>query len=431
MDFIEGCINSALEKSAATTGADATTTEDDVKKPPGVDVGSDTKFFDSTTAPPSPTSSQASWASHPWDDDEHWDDYQKYLDHNCVFVEEEGEEVYLFPSVWSVWTRTHPRWYGKARRSGGRRTTTRPNKKRRVPRRVRDKRLRRALRRKRLARSARVGGRRRRSPTSFRGGGDAPEGDQGTGEEAEQGPVQVEEQETGEETGDDPMVSGAQAEPAPPITGGRTKRLRRAARHGDELRPAAHTSTLRHLHPEMEAGCTVYGVETVPGLAKMLTGLTEDPNNDNLLVEDGVYCRRDKLDELESAFSAAYMFNPSHIGVSLNPLDPLNETKVEIGGRELVVKSFNTGKYTLEDGTEIGQWELLETRCGGGVTLDDECRRFVRFLVATYTAMMARGVPFERDGGNMSGGMLWNVDDAITRLESGSFDLDEGDMNLQ
>lgn len=31
MDFIEGCINSALERSAATTGDDATTTGDDVK----------------------------------------------------------------------------------------------------------------------------------------------------------------------------------------------------------------------------------------------------------------------------------------------------------------------------------------------------------------------------------------------------------------
>ncbi|CAM9452628.1 unnamed protein product, partial [Ectocarpus sp. 13 AM-2016] len=173
------------------------------------------------------------------------------------------------------------------------------------------------------------------------------------------------------------------------------------------------------------AGRTAYGVGTVPGLAKILSGLTEEPNNDNLLVEDGVYFRRDKLEELKSAFSAAYMFNPSHIGVYVN------KTKVEIGGRELVVTSFNTGKYTLEDGTEIGQWELLETRCDGGVTLDDECSRFVRFLVTTYTAMMAHGVPFERAGGNMSGGMLWNVDDAITRLESGRFDLDEGDMNLQ
>ena len=31
MDFIEGCINSALEKSASTTGDDTTTTGDDVK----------------------------------------------------------------------------------------------------------------------------------------------------------------------------------------------------------------------------------------------------------------------------------------------------------------------------------------------------------------------------------------------------------------
>lgn len=31
MDFIEGCLNSALEKSAATTGDDTTTTGDGVK----------------------------------------------------------------------------------------------------------------------------------------------------------------------------------------------------------------------------------------------------------------------------------------------------------------------------------------------------------------------------------------------------------------
>ncbi|CAN0450740.1 unnamed protein product, partial [Pylaiella littoralis] len=181
---------------------------------------------------------------------------------------------------------------------------------------------------------------------------------------------------------------------------------------------------------------TEYGVGTVPRLAKMLTGLTKEPNNGDLLIKDGVYFDHDRLKELESDFNTAYMFNPIHIGVTLNKTNVGNggrePTKVESGGRELVVESFNDGKYMLEDGTEIGQWELLEKRCDGGVTLDDECRRFVGYKVSTYVSMMARGVPFERAGKNMSGvGMLWNVDDAIAKIETGGFDLDEGDMNLQ
>ena len=173
------------------------------------------------------------------------------------------------------------------------------------------------------------------------------------------------------------------------------------------------------------AGRTAYGVGTVPGIAKMLTGLTKEPNNGNLLINEEVYFDRDRLEELKFDFNTAYMFNPIHIGVALK------ETKVEIDERELVVSSFDNGKYKLEDGTEIGQWELLEKRCDGGVTLDDECRRFVRYLVTVYTSMMARGVPFDRDGGNMSRGMLWNVKDAIARLESGYFDVDEDEMDLQ
>ena len=185
-------------------------------KPCGIEVGvgSDTDSTSGGTSDPiqehiistwsdpvsetrSPTSSRASWTSHPWEDDEHWGDYQKYLGHNSSFAEEEEdeiclgeslwrewtrgpEEVCLFPSVWSEWTRTHSRRHGKARRSGGRRTTTKKNKKRgkRVPRHIRDRRRRRALRRKQLTRLAHDGGRRRRPPASFRGGRDPRDEDE-------------------------------------------------------------------------------------------------------------------------------------------------------------------------------------------------------------------------------------------------------------
>ena len=52
----------------------------------------------------SPTSSRASWTSHPWEDDEHWGDYQKYLGHNSSFAEEEEDEIFLGESLWREWT---------------------------------------------------------------------------------------------------------------------------------------------------------------------------------------------------------------------------------------------------------------------------------------------------------------------------------------
>ncbi|CBJ33596.1 conserved unknown protein [Ectocarpus siliculosus] len=247
LDFIEERVDSSLAELAATrTGDDATTTRDGAK-PNDIDVGSESVFSDSTTAPPSPASppalvthapipehiiatwsdadspasppaaattdpssehpshifSRASWASHPWDDDEHWDDYQKYLGHNSFFAEEDEEvcfretlwrewtrgpeEVCVFPSVWSEWTRMHPRQHGRVRGSGGRRKRTRKNKKHRFPRRRQDRRRRAAVRRKRLARRARVGGRHRRPRTCFLRGGARPEQDeQVTGEVTEQ-----------------------------------------------------------------------------------------------------------------------------------------------------------------------------------------------------------------------------------------------------
>lgn len=98
----------------------------------------------------------------------------------CITGEEGGEVPSLRRerTTWSGRARSQPRKQGMVRDSRGRRTTTRNNKKRRCPRHIRDRRRGRALRRKQLVRRARVGGRRRRLPVSFRGGGDPPQGDQ-------------------------------------------------------------------------------------------------------------------------------------------------------------------------------------------------------------------------------------------------------------
>ncbi|CAN0223474.1 unnamed protein product, partial [Ectocarpus sp. 12 AP-2014] len=242
LDFIERRINLSLAELATRTSDDATSTGCDPESPTLLRVGATTDPF---PEPPSPTSSRASWASHPLEDDEHWDDYQKYLGHNSFFAEEKG-------GIGSDSTRTHPVKRGRARvrGTGGQRTTTKPNRKHRCPRRRQEQRRRRALRRKQLARRARVGGRRRRLPTCFRGGANSDvEGDQGTGEETAQVAAQVAEQETGQ--GLSETVHSAFFTIIPTMMpGGRAKRPRQAPIFGDELRPAHLASTQSHLHPQ-------------------------------------------------------------------------------------------------------------------------------------------------------------------------------------
>ncbi|CAN0267212.1 unnamed protein product, partial [Ectocarpus fasciculatus] len=63
LDFVEERVNSSLAELATRADDDPASTVDGTK-------------------PSGPTSSRTSWASHPWEDDEHWDDYQNYLDHN-------------------------------------------------------------------------------------------------------------------------------------------------------------------------------------------------------------------------------------------------------------------------------------------------------------------------------------------------------------
>eukprot|EP00752_Nemacystus_decipiens_P006270 g5654.t1 len=265
----------ATTSLAATTGGDV--------KPPGIDTGSDTEFSHSTTAPPSPSSSRGDATpedatdtgddaklhssaetnvkygdvfrpyNYACDSDDNpvftspttephslpwprvWPDPTNGSMEGCTWADDEvekeedqedqeeevftAEEVCLFPSVWSKWTRTQPQKHGRVRGRGGRRTTRKKNNKQRCPRRHRERRRRRALRRKRQTRRARVGGRRRRPPTSFRGGGDPADGDQGTEEETVQGPA----------------VSGAQADLEPPTDGANARRMAR----GVSMKPCA------------------------------------------------------------------------------------------------------------------------------------------------------------------------------------------------
>ena len=226
------------------------------------------------------------------------------------------------------------------------------------------------------------------------------------------------------------------------------------------------------------AARTVYGVGTIPGLAKLLRGLTDEPNDDNLSIGNGVYFDRDHVDDLKADFDLSYMLNPSHIEVTLGEttvnipgrkllvtsfsagkyqledgtelgrrqlLEKMcdggvtldnhiqvtpGKTKVQMPGRKLKVTSFSAGKYQLEDGTKLGQWKLLKNRCDGGVTLDDECRRFVGHLISKWVIMMALGVPFEAGGPNMNTGMLWNIDHAIRRLRGKYVEVCDEEMDL-
>lgn len=175
---------------------------------------------------------------------------------------------------------------------------------------------------------------------------------------------------------------------------------------------------------------TKYGIGSMPKLEVVLRGLTEDPKG--LPLKNGVFFDRDELPHLKDDFNIAYMMDPNHIGVTVrdNIAEGCEPTKVKKGGRSLVVKSFDHGEYTLEDGeTKIRQWELLECKCGGGVTLDDALRRFILHLVTTQTIMKIHGAPFVR--GDKYKEMLWNIRDAMTRLEEEEdVELEDGEMDL-
>lgn len=173
------------------------------------------------------------------------------------------------------------------------------------------------------------------------------------------------------------------------------------------------------------AGGTKYGIGSMPNIARVLRGLTEDSRG--LPLKNGVFFDRDELPGLKDDFNIAYFLDPKHIDVQID------KTRVVKGGRELVVKSFNNGEYTLgDDLTKMRQWELLECRKGGRVTLHDALRRFILHLVTTQTIMKLHGAPFVRSAGRRKQStMLWNIDDAIRRLEKDDgAELADGEMGL-
>ncbi|CAM9191156.1 unnamed protein product [Ectocarpus sp. 8 AP-2014] len=92
----------------------------------------------------------------------------------------------------------------------------------------------------------------------------------------------------------------------------------------------------------------------------------------------GVYYKRTEIRHLRYYYDKSYMFDPKSIGVVFG------ETSVEIDGGVHVVNSVDHGKYALEgrDST-ITQWELLNNRCGEGVTLATDLRRFITHLTDT------------------------------------------------
>lgn len=166
-----------------------TTFPDSTTEPPSPS-STDTSIPDSTTGPPSPSSTIPDSTTEPatsthgrrqswdWSDDEFWGDddfedcfgsaWQNYLGDISVHVMEEEEgEVCLGRSIWQVWVR-RARKHGKVRRHRGRRTKRKRRRKagrttRRKRRRRQERRRRRALRRGRVIK-------RRRHRACFRGG---------------------------------------------------------------------------------------------------------------------------------------------------------------------------------------------------------------------------------------------------------------------
>ncbi|CAN0254918.1 unnamed protein product [Ectocarpus sp. 6 AP-2014] len=152
-------------------------------------------------------------------------------------------------------------------------------------------------------------------------------------------------------------------------------------------------------------------ITSIPLIAKLLTrGLCDDPL-DGIEILDGVFFKRAALDALERYFNWEYVFDPESIGVFLGT------TKVGIDDEEFVVESFDCGEYSLSDGSVMQQWGVLENRTDGGVTLEDEQRRFIIHLVTTYVNMMAHVVPvvIEESTPSMVKDMMWNPVEAGKR----------------
>ncbi|CAM9687905.1 unnamed protein product [Pylaiella littoralis] len=130
-----------------------------------------------------------------------------------------------------------------------------------------------------------------------------------------------------------------------------------------------------------------YSIASIPLIAKLLAEGLCDECSGSIEFLNGVFFKGSALAMLEPYYNWEYMFDPLSIGVDLG------ETVVEIKNKVHVLQSFDHGKYTLTDGTEISQWGLLKHRKDGGVTLEDDLRRFIIHLVTTDVNMMAHVVP--------------------------------------
>ncbi|CAM9936733.1 unnamed protein product, partial [Pylaiella littoralis] len=124
-------------------------------------------------------------------------------------------------------------------------------------------------------------------------------------------------------------------------------------------------------------------------MVRLLGGLCADEGDGDLQIVQGYTTGVTSFRRLLYCYDKSYMFDPKHIGVILG------ETRGSFGGKVRVVQSVDHGNYTLEGHkSTITQWELLETRCDEGVTLDADLRRFILHLVTKYTVMMGSVVPF-------------------------------------
>lgn len=110
----------------------------------------------------------------------------------------------------------------------------------------------------------------------------------------------------------------------------------------------------------------------------------------------------------------------------------LGETRVKIGNSVQVVSSFDHGMYKLGDQkTTLTQWELLDNRCGAGVKLDDDLRRSILHLVSKYVAMKSTVLPYYLSSGNVTTGMLWNINDAMRRASASGDKIDTKSNNTR
>ncbi|CAM9207467.1 unnamed protein product, partial [Laminaria digitata] len=161
------------------------------------------------------------------------------------------------------------------------------------------------------------------------------------------------------------------------------------------------------------AGRALGGIGSVPLIEKLVGAGLRDTCPGDLEINNEVTFNRIALSALKPYYDVAYAFNPADIGVVVGG------TKVTWDGVDQTVKIFDHGKYFLDDGkSEITQWELLENRCGEGVTLDEDLRRFIRHLVLTDCVMMSQVVPCFTASKNVTTGITWNANHALERANT-------------